>query len=268
MKKKIPQKIKLSKSDLSLKIVAITITVISMLLILFPFALTISNAMKDNVKIYDVPPKILPDAANSLTLTVDYTGFTGSDSELESALQDDLVSSMFGIFTKLNRESIFEIKFYGVKDSKTIFYSRAHQIELQMEKDYGIYKGTVIKKDTLLYENRAEKAAKLLGYEFNPSGLSGHEAPSVMQAEIMEMLDEILAKKFPLKGELTACKSTQNNFLLLESFVHYMRLPQYMYSSNPIIAKYGFMVFVANTVLVIGFAIIAQVFLCLSLIHI
>lgn len=262
MKKKTPKKIRLSKGDLSLKIVAITITFISMLLILFPFALTISNAMKDNVKIYDVPPKLLPDSANSLTLTIDYSNFTGTDSELEAALQDDMVSSMFGIFTKLNRESIFEIKFYGIRDGKTIFYSRAHQIQLQMEKDYGIYKGTVIKKDTLLYKDRAETAAKALGYEFNPQGLSGHDAPVVMQAEILDKLDSLLTEKFPLKGELTACKSSHNNFLLLESFVHYMRLPQYMYGNNPVIAKYGFMIFVLNTIIVIGFAILMQVFLC------
>lgn len=262
MKRKEHKKIRLSKGDLSLKIVAIIVTAISMLMILFPFVLTISNAMKDNVKIYDVPPKLLPDSANSLSLTVDYTDFTGTDSELESALQEDLVSAMFGIYTKLNRESIFEIKFYGVQNGKTIFYSRAHQIELQMEKEYGVYEGTVLKEKTLLYEDRPEKVSKILGYDFNVNGLSDHTAPEVVQAETLDMLDEVFAEKFPLKGELTACKTSKNNFLLLESFAHYMRLPQYMYDSNETIARYGFMAFVGNTVLVIGFAIISQVLLC------
>lgn len=255
-------KVRLSKSDLSLKIVAVIVTSISMLAILFPFVLTISNSMKDNVKIYDVPPRLLPDAANSLSITVDYTGFSGSDSELEAAVQNDLVLSMFGIYTKLNRESVFEIKFFGVKDGKTIFYSRAHQIELQMEKDYGIYEGTVLKKDTVLYGDRAARAAQALGYEFSAQGLSGHAAPKVMQAELLEKLDEVFAKKFPLGGKLTACESSQNNLLLLESFVHYMKLPQYIYDNNKTIAKYGFMAFVGNTVLVIGFAIVSQVLLC------
>ncbi len=262
MKKNKATKVRLSKGDLSLKIVAVIVTTISMLLILFPFALTISNAMKDNVKIYDVPPKLLPDSANSLSVSVDYSGFTGSDSELEQALQDDMVSAMFGIYTKLDRESIFEIKFYGVKDGKTIFYSRAHQIELQMEKDYGIYEGTVIKSKTLLYKDRAERVSQILGYDFDVNGLSKHEAPQMVQADVLDMLDEVFAEKFPLHGELSACKTAKNNFLLLESFVHYMRLPQYMYGSNEVIAKYGFMSFVGNTVLVIGFAIISQVLLC------
>lgn len=260
-KKRKNNRVRLSGSDLSLRIVAILVTTVSVLLILFPFALTISNAMKDNVKIYDVPPKLLPDPANALSLTVDYTGFEGTDEELEAALQADVVMAMFGVYTKLDRESIFETKFYGVKDGKTIFYSRAHQIELQLEKDYGVYEGTVLKKKTLLYKDRAQRVSKILGYSFDPAGLKDHAAPDVLQAETMEKLDEVFAEKFPLRGSLTACRMTRNNWLLLESFVHYMRLPQYMYDSNPVIARYGFMSFVGNTVLVIGFAIVAQVLL-------
>lgn len=261
MKKKRHTKMRLTRSERSLHIVAIIITVLSVLLILFPFALTISNAMKDNVKIYDVPPKILPDPANSLSLTLDYTGFTGTDDELETVLQKDLVSAMFGVYTKLNRESIFEIKFYGVRDGKTIFYSRAHQIQLQLEKDYGVYKGTVLNEKTLLYKDRAQRVSQILGYDFDPSGLSGHENPAVLQAEIMEKLDNVFAKKFPLYGNLSYCRMTRNSWLLFESFVHYMRLPKYIYGSNELIARYGFLSFVGNTVLVIGFAIIAQVLL-------
>lgn len=262
MKKEKSSKVRLSHGDLSLKIASVIITVISMLLILFPFVLTISNAMKDNVKIYDVPPKLLPDPANSLSMTVDYSNFKGSADQLETTLQNDMVSAMFGIYTKLDRDSIFEIKFYGVQNGKTIFYARAHQIELQLEKDYGIYEGTVLKPQTLLYKDRAQRVSDVIGYEFNVDGLTRHTAPEVLQTETMEKLDTVFAKKFPLNGELTACKTTRNNLLLLESFVHYMKLPNYMYSNNPTIARYGFMAFVGNTILVIGFAMIAQVLLC------
>lgn len=261
MKKETPKKIRLSGSDLSLNIVSILITVVSVLLILFPFVLTIGNAMKDNVKIYDIPPKLLPDPAHSLSLTVDYTDFKGNKSELETTLQNDMVTAMFGIYTKLDHESIFEIKFYGVQDGKTIFYSRAHQIQLQMEKDYGIYEGTVLKPQTLLHKDRAQRVANIIGYEFDTQGLPKHNAPEVLQEETMEKLDTVFAKKFPLKGELMACKTVKNNMLLLENFVHYMKLPNYMYSNNPTIQRYGFMSFVGNTVLVIGFAMVAQVLL-------
>ncbi len=260
--KKGSTKIRLSSSDLSLQIVAIVITVCSLLLILFPFALTVSNAMKDNVKIYDVPPKLIPDSAQSLSVSVDYSGFTGTDEELEAQLQDDMVSTMFGVYTVLPRESVFETKFYGTRDGKTIFYSRAHQTQLQLEKDYGIYEGTVLKKQTLLYKDRAQRVSQSLGYEFDPNGLSKHTAVTNLEADAQEKLNTVFEKKFSLHGEITACEMSTHNMLLLESFVHYMKLPNYMYDANARIARFGFMSFVGNTVIVIGWAIICQVFLC------
>lgn len=254
------KKIKPTLSDQSLKIVAIIITTLSVFFILFPFVLTISNSVKDNSKIYDTPPKLIPDAAQSLDVVLDYSQV--SSDNLEAIIQEDLVSTMFGVYTKLNRESIFEINFYGVDEGKTIFHSRAHQVELQLEKDYGIYEGTVINKDTLLYKGKAERAAAKIGYEFNQAGLDDQVAPTTTQPEISEKLIEVSEGKLPVTGKLSAANIEKKNSLLLESFVHYMRLPQYVYGNNETIAKYGFMTFVFNTILVISFAIIAQVLLC------
>lgn len=254
------KKIKPTLSDQSLKIVAIIITTLSVFFILFPFVLTISNSVKDNSKIYDTPPKLIPDAAQSLDVVLDYSQV--SSDNLEAIIQEDLVSTMFGVYTKLNRESIFEINFYGVDEGKTIFHSRAHQVELQLEKDYGIYEGTVINKDTLLYKGKAERAAAKIGYEFNQAGLDDQVAPTTTQPEISEKLIEVSEGKLPVTGKLSAANIEKKNSLLLESFVHYMRLPQYVYGNNETIAKYGFMTFVFNTILVISFAIMAQVLLC------
>lgn len=262
MKKNKRTKVRLSGSDLSLKIVAVAVTVVSLLLILFPFALTISNAMKDNTKIYDIPPKLLPDAANSMSVTVDYSGFSGTQEELLGQIQDDMVSTMFGVYTVLNRESIFEVKFYGTQDGKTIFYSRAHQAQLQLEKDYGIYEGTVLKNQTLLYKDKEQRAAQAIGFQFDPNGLSIHAAPTEFQETAVTLLEQVFEKKFKLHGQIQAASTQKHNLLLLESFAHYMKLPSYMYSRNETVAKYGFMTFVMNTVIVIGFAIIAQVLLC------
>lgn len=262
MKKNTHNKVRLSKSDLSLKIVAIAVTVISLLLLLFPFVLTISNAMKDNSKIYDVPPKLLPDPANSLSVAVDYTGFQGAEEELIGQLQEDMVSTMFGVYTVLDRESIFEIKFYGTQNGKTIFYGRAHQSQLQMEKDYGIYEGTVLKSQTLLYKDRAQRTAQAIGYEYQAEGLAKRTAPQQLDETANAMLSQVFEKKFDLFGTIQAATMERNNTLLLESFAHYMKLPNYMYSRNEKVAKYGFMTFVVNTVIVIGFAIVTQVVLC------
>ncbi len=251
---------RLTAGDRSLRVIALVATLISMLLILFPFVLTISNAMKDNVKIYDVPPSILPSAAQSLSIVMDYDGVETEN--LEATIRDDMVSAMFGVYTRLSRNAIFETCFYGVRGGKTVFYARAHQIQLQMEKDYGIYKGTVLKSQTLLYRDRAERAAQAIGYSFDANGLPDHAAPTLAQAETMETLMGALEERFPLQGHLSACNLRRNNALLLESFAHYMKLPQYIYGKdNPNIAAYGFMAFVGNTVLVIGFAIVAQLLL-------
>ena len=255
--------IKLTAGDLSLRIVAIACTCIAMLLLLFPFVLTVSNAMKDNVKIYDVPPKLLPDPAYSLSMVVDYTGQEGDAAALETLMRNDMVSAMFGVYTKLNRESIFEIQFYGVRDGQTVFHARAHQIQLQMEKDYGIYKGTILKEKTLLYKDRPERAAQAIGYTFDLAGLPKHAAPTVAQADATEKVLTVFEDKFPIEGRVTVCTMKRNDLLLLESFSHYMKLPQYIYGKdNPNIANYGFMTFVGNTVIVIGFAIVAQLLLC------
>lgn len=103
--------------------------------------------MKDNSQIYEVPPKLLPGSANSVSLVFDYSG---QEFESEEALKDqmmqDNVLAMFGTNFKLADQSIMEIQVYGTKDGKTLFHSRAHQMKLQMECDYGIYKRTAIKK--------------------------------------------------------------------------------------------------------------------------
>lgn len=251
---------RLTSGEGSLRAVALIVTGISMLLILFPFALTVSSAMKDNVKIYDVPPGILPSPARSLSIVLNYDGVEAEN--LEAVIRDDMVSAMFGVYTRLSRSSIFETRFYGVRGGKTVFYARAHQIQLQMEKDYGIYKGTVLKGQTLLYRDRAGRAARAIGYAFDESGLE-RAAPALAQAETMEALMEVFGEKFPVSGHLAACDLRKNNALLLESFAHYMKLPTYIYGrDNPRIASYGFMAFVGNTVLVIGFAILAQLLLC------
>lgn len=254
--------IRLSADDRSLRFVAILMTVISLVLILFPFLLTISNSMKDNMKIYDVPPQLLPDSAQSLQIAVDYTGFNGTTQALEAQMQGDMVTTMFGVYTKMNRDSVFEIKFFGTKDGSTIFYARAHQTQLQLEKDYGIYQGTVLNSKTLLYKDRAQRVARVLGYKINQSGLADMSAPTNIQPETMAKLDGVFEKKFELHGTLTGCTLSPRNLLLLESFAHYMKLPGYMYSANPTIARFGFLSFVGNTVIVIGWAILCQVFLC------
>ena len=54
------------RSESFLKIVAAVVSLLFAALMLYPLIFAISSSMKDNAKIYEVPPKLLPDAANSV----------------------------------------------------------------------------------------------------------------------------------------------------------------------------------------------------------
>jgi len=64
---------KFLNSEISLKLTAIIVSTIFAGLMLYPLLYTASNSMKDNNKIYDLPPKLLPNSAKSLSIVIDYT---------------------------------------------------------------------------------------------------------------------------------------------------------------------------------------------------
>ena len=263
--KKLHKKLKKWKhSDLSLKITAILLTTVFACLMLYPLVYTASNAFKDNNKIYDLPPKLLPDPAQSLSIVIDYTDCEVSDpEELKQTILKDNVLTMFGLNYKLSKDSITEIKVYGTKNGKTIFYSRAHQIKLQMERDYGIYRGTVIKEKTLLLKERYKTANQNIGYEYNPDGLDyTHPSTYAIDNELLSRVEMHLSEDFPVQGRVYSMVTKTNNLLLLENFKYYLNMPKYAYGDNPAIARFGFMTFVGNSIIVIGWAILCQVFLC------
>lgn len=255
-------KIRWGGSERSLKIVAAVVSLLFAALMLYPMIFAVSSAMKDNSKIYDVPPKLLPEAANSVSIVLDYTDMKfDNEEQMKDTMLRDNVLTMFGINYKLADESIMEIQVYGMKDGKTVFHSRAHQMKLQMECDYGIYKGTAIKEEVLLHSDRYLRANESLGYEFDPAG--GLELPETgLLDRFLEPVSTLLAEKYPTSGTLVSVGDKVKNLLNLESFQYYLQMPEYIYPDNERIAQLGFMTFVLNSVIVIGFAMVAQVILC------
>ncbi len=255
-------KIKYSKSDLILKIVALISSVIFAVLMLYPFVFTIACAMKDSSKIYDIPLKLIPDDANSLSVTLDYSGtdFT-SEEEMKKTMMQDNILTMFSISHEMADDAVMEIQVYGQKDGKVLFHSRAHRIKLQMERDYGVYRTGIIKKEVLLYGDRYVRACNSIGYEFNADGLEGLEGHAPNDAW-QERVKGVIEEKYATAGRIVQVGHKVNNLLNLESFVYYLQMPSYLYPNNPSISKFGFMTFVINSFVVIGFAIIAQVMLC------
>jgi len=251
------------KSERLLRFTAYTITIIFIVFLLYPLMYTISNAAKDNEKIYDMPPSILPDPAKSMSIVIDYSGLGAiSDQELlDAALRDNAIT-MFSTNYEFPRESIFEIKFYGMKDNKTIFYSRAHKMKLELIRDFGVYKGAVVKSDVLLYGDRYIRANDSIGYTFNSKGLDQQPKLDKLDDTYSSFMTGLLSDKYKTIGTFIGNGVTERNVLLLESFKYYYQLPSYVYSQNPTIVKYSFLAFVFNSLLVIGWAVITQVLLC------
>ena len=168
---------------------------------------------------------------------------------------------MFGTNFKFADQSIMEIHVYGTREGKTLFHSRAHQMKLQMECDYGIYKRTAIKKEILLHDDRYVRACESIGYEFDEKGID--KVPEEGLADdFQDQIAPVIQEKYTTAGTLVSIGNRTKNLLSLESFKYYLDMPAYIYPQSERVVKYGFLTFVMNSVIVIGFAMIAQVILC------
>ena len=261
-KKNKKNRIRCGKSERFLKIVAVTVSLLFAALMLYPLVFAVSSAMKDNSQIYKVPPKLLPGKANSVSFVLDYTGqeFQNAE-EMKDQMLKDNVLVMFGTNFKFADQSIMEIHVYGTREGKTLFHSRAHQMKLQMECDYGIYKRTAIKKEILLHDDRYVRACESIGYEFDEKGID--KVPEEGLADdFQDQIAPVIQEKYTTAGTLVSIGNRTKNLLSLESFKYYLDMPAYIYPQSERVVKYGFLTFVMNSVIVIGFAMIAQVILC------
>lgn len=261
-KKNRKNRIRCGKSERFLKIVAVTVSLLFAALMLYPLIFAVSSAMKDNSQIYKVPPKLLPGKANSVSFVLDYTGqeFQNAE-EMKDQMLKDNVLVMFGTNFKFADQSIMEIHVYGTREGKTLFHSRGHQMKLQMECDYGIYKRTAIKKEILLHDDRYVRACESIGYEFDEKGID--KVPEEGLADdFQDQIAPVIQEKYTTAGTLVSIGNRTKNLLNLESFKYYLDMPAYIYPQSERVVKYGFLTFVMNSVIVIGFAMIAQVILC------
>ena len=261
-KKNRKNRIRCGKSERFLKIVAVTVSLLFAALMLYPLVFAVSSAMKDNSQIYKVPPKLLPGKANSVSFVLDYTGqeFQNAE-EMKDQMLKDNVLVMFGTNFKFADQSIMEIHVYGTREGKILFHSRAHQMKLQMECDYGIYKRTAIKKEILLHDDRYVRACESIGYEFDEKGIDKVPEEGLAN-DFQDQIAPVIQEKYTTAGTLVSIGNRTKNLLSLESFKYYLDMPAYIYPQSERVVKYGFLTFVMNSVIVIGFAMIAQVILC------
>lgn len=251
------------KEKKGFKIFAYGITIFFAAIIIFPLLYILSNSMKDSAKVYDLPPKLIPDSAQSLSIQVAYDDYKDlSDEELLTLMQQDQIITLMSTVTEMPKESIFEIKYYGTMDGKVIYYSRDHRTEIDLEKDNGAFKGVAVTTKTLLTGDRWKKAIQNFGYEFNRKGLQ-QEGISKFQTETLnQTVENFITTTYTLHGDFQGSAIKTNNWLLLESFIHYFKLPSYIYSRNRVIAEYSFLPFFFNTAIVLVCAVFAQVIIC------
>lgn len=241
--------------------VAYVVTILFSLLILYPFLYICANAMKDSAKIYDTPPKLTPDTPRSLSIVVHYDDM--EQQKLLQTIQQDHIISMLSTIYEMPKESLFEIKFYGVQNGKTIYYARSHRARIDLEKDQGVFQGVAITQQTLANPERIQRTVDSMGYEFDPNGLDRtYDAQLLGQNDLQPKLAGFLKDTYGLQGKLEGTVLTVNHWLLLESFAYYFRLPSFLYSSNQAVAHWSFFVFLFNTVIVIVWAVVTQVVLC------
>lgn len=252
------------QSEKSLFLFSLILTIIFVCGMLYPMLFTFTSSMKDSYSIYQVPPKIIPPKGNSLSIAIDYSDSPFSGEELKDAMLKDSALLYFRMQNKMSRDALLETKIYGIKDGQTIFYTRAHQMMVQLEADYGIMSNAFPKKDVVLNGDRYSRAMDNFGYEFDESGLNKPISIDSSDPEGIWM-NKILDAMYDndIEGGKYIGVNHDSSFLLnLEVFKYYVKIPSYAYPKAERIAKYGFFAFMFNTVLVIGFAVIAQVFLC------
>lgn len=255
---------KLKGIDKGVKIIALTVTIIFSIAILIPLLYTISTSLKDDNTVLKSPARILPKSSQSINVVFDYSNKDTENNEelLDSILKDGTIA-MYMVPYELETENISEIKVFGIRDGKTIFYSRAHTGLTNLIVGFGVYRTARINKDVLIFGDRYKKSYEEIGYKFDPEGLGEeYSDPKTGTNTLNSAISDVLTNKYPTEGKLLGTNLTINNWLMLERYKYYFELPQYAYTANPIIAKFSFFAFIGNTLIVVLWAVFTQVLLC------
>lgn len=170
---------------------------------------------------------------------------------------------MLSTIYELPKESLFEVKFYGTMNGKTVYYARAHRGRIDLEKDQGVFQGVAITAQTLDYPERIQRAIDSMGYKFDLNGLNQTvDAAQLGQNELNETVGNFLQDTYGLNGNFKGTTLSVNNWLLLESFAYYFRLPSFLYANNKTVSNFSFFIFLFNTIIVIVWAMVMQALLC------
>lgn len=250
-------------SEKRLKVIAYVVTTIFLIVMVFPLLYIISLSVQGENAIYSYPPQIIPPAAESVSIVLDYSGDKGKpEAQLKDTVLKDSTLAMYSTIYELNKDNIAEIKVYGVMDGKTIYYSRAHGLMLKLQMQYDTYFQCRILPDALLYGDRYIKSADKIGYSFNLNGVGeSYDQADFGKNRFNTEIGTYLNQDFKTSGAFLGTTAKTDNLLLLENFKYYYRVPQIVYKDFPSIQKFSFFAFTGNTLLTLVWSVLCQVFI-------
>lgn len=253
----------MDRSEKRLKVIAYVVTSIFLIVMLFPLLYIVSLSVQGENAIYNYPPQIIPPAAESVSIVLDYSKEQGkTEAELKDAVLRDSTLAMYSTIYELNKDNIEEIKVYGVMDGKTIFYSRAHGLMLKLQMQYDTYYQCRILPDVLLYGDRYLRSSEKIGYSFDLRGVGeSYSRPDLGKNKFDAEIGDFLNKEFKTSGVFQGTTEKTNNLLLLENFKYYYQVPQIVYKDFSSIRNYSFFAFMGNTLLTLIWTILCQVFI-------
>lgn len=253
----------MDKSEKRAKVISYIVTFFFLIILVFPLFYIISLSVQGENAIYSYPPQIVPPAAQSVSIVLDYSKEKNLPEEkLKDTILRDSTLAMYSTIYELNKDNIQEIKVYGVQDGKTIYYSRAHGLALKFQMQYGIYYQCRILPDVLLYGDRYLKSSENIGYSFNPNGLGEtYDKSRLGKNKFNGEIEKYLNKDFKTTGNFVGTSQRVNNLLMLENFKYYYQVPQVIYKDFENIRKYSFFAFMGNTLLTLIWTILCQVFI-------
>jgi multiple sugar transport system permease protein len=252
---------KLDRADKRLRAVSYIITTIFIIAMLFPLFYMVSISLQPENAIYKFPPQIIPSSPESISVELDYSEYADlPEEELIDMWKQDVTMAMYSSSYELGVEdyNVGEVKVYGTMNGKTILYSRAHNLTLRMEMQYGSYFKCRIAGNILLTQDRYKNTMDVIGYEYNPEGLNASGMTGLADDEISTKVAGYLNGDYKSKGVVKATSTRHNNWLFFENYKYYFSLPQLVYKDYPSVAQFGFFAFVGNTLITVGFVMFCQ----------
>lgn len=254
----------IKNSEKGLKIFSYIMTFIFLTIIVIPLFYVISLSLQDESAVYSYPPRLLPQAAKSISIVIDYSKYKDTPlKELEDIILKDSTLAMYSTSYEFNKDTIGEVKVYGTLDGKTIFYSRAHGLMLKLQNQYGVYKMSQISSKVLLAEGRYKASADLIGYTFSFNGIDKHyDGSKLGKDEFSSNIGEYLNSAYMTSGTFKGTVVNNSFSLLLENYKYYFKVPQYLYNKYSNIKNFSFFAFMFNTVLTFVWSMLCQIILC------